>query len=85
MLVTPLRSARSLAAHQIAYYQLTRSTGTALVQYHLAQDTFIFDAFYTNPAGQAPFALQHFEGEFFLSPSSWVAQAGPLIWKTYHP
>jgi hypothetical protein len=47
---------------QIAYYQLTGTTGTALAQYYLAQDEYIFDAFHSNPAGQAPFALQHFEG-----------------------
>ncbi|KAG8741025.1 hypothetical protein FRC10_003448 [Ceratobasidium sp. 414] len=68
----------------ILYQQYTNTIHTGMAMYKLNGDKYIFDAFAENPAGQAPFGVHHFEGEFFLSPKSWIAQQGPLIWQKYH-
>lgn len=68
----------------ILYQQYTNTIHTGMAMYKLNGNKYIFDAFAENPSGQAPFGVHHFEGEFFLSPRSWIAQQGPLIWHQYH-
>ncbi|KAF8597397.1 alpha/beta-hydrolase [Ceratobasidium sp. AG-I] len=69
----------------ILYQQYTNTIHTGMAMYKLNGNKYIFDAFTENPSNQAPFGVHHFEGEFFLSPKSWIAQQGPLIWHAYHP
>ncbi|KAH7325185.1 Alpha/Beta hydrolase protein [Rhizoctonia solani] len=64
----------------ILYQQYTNTIHTGMSMYQLNGNKYIFDAFAENPSGQAPFGVHHFEGEFYLSPKSWIAQQGPLIW-----
>lgn len=64
----------------ILYSQYTNTIHTGMAMYQLNGNKYIFDAFAENPSGQAPFGVHHFEGEFYLSPRSWVAQQGPLVW-----
>ena len=68
----------------ILYSQYTNTIHSGMAMYQLNGNKYIFDAFAENPSGQAPFGVHHFEGEFFLSPRSWIAQQGPIIWHKYH-
>ncbi|QRV81372.1 epoxide hydrolase [Ceratobasidium sp. AG-Ba] len=68
----------------VLYQQYTNTIHTGMAMYKLNGDKYIFNAFAENPAGQAPFGVHHFEGEFYLSPKSWIAAQGPLVWHKYH-
>ncbi|KAG8709305.1 hypothetical protein FRC09_000742 [Ceratobasidium sp. 395] len=69
----------------ICYSQFTNSIHTGMAMYQHSGATYGLQSWAQNPASQCPFGIQHFEGEFYHSPQSWIKEQGPLIWHSYHP
>lgn len=68
----------------ILYSQYTNSIHTGMAMYQLNGVKYGIQPWGENPPSQCPFGVQHFEGEFFLSPKSWIEPHGPLVWHKYH-
>ncbi|CUA78516.1 hypothetical protein RSOLAG22IIIB_07131 [Rhizoctonia solani] len=68
----------------ICYSQFTNTIHTGMAMYQLNGNKYGLEAWAQNPENQCPFGVQHFEGEFYLSPKAWIKEQGPLIWHKYH-
>ncbi|QRW22852.1 glycoside hydrolase family 16 protein [Rhizoctonia solani] len=68
----------------VCYSQFTNTIHTGMAMYQLNGNKYGLEAWAQNPQDQCPFGVQHFEGEFYLSPQSWIKEQGPLIWHKYH-
>ncbi|KAF8600025.1 alpha/beta-hydrolase [Ceratobasidium sp. AG-I] len=68
----------------ILFQQYTATIHTAMAMYQHSGVEYGINSWKNNPPNQAPFGVQHFEGEFYLAPQSWIKNHGPLIWHKYH-
>ncbi|GAB1522010.1 hypothetical protein RhiTH_005109 [Rhizoctonia solani] len=68
----------------ILLQQYTGTIHTSMAMYQHNGIQYGIEEWKKNPPNQAPFGIQHFEGEFYLAPQSWIKNHGPMIWHQYH-
>ncbi|CAE6362009.1 unnamed protein product [Rhizoctonia solani] len=68
----------------ILLQQYTGTIHTSMAMYQYSGFQYGIEEWKKNPPNQAPFGVQHFEGEFYLAPQSWIKNHGPMIWHQYH-
>ncbi|CCO28784.1 epocide hydrolase domain-containing protein [Rhizoctonia solani AG-1 IB] len=68
----------------ILLQQYTGTIHTSMAMYQNNGIQYGIEEWKKNPPKQSPFGVQHFEGEFYLAPQSWIKNHGPMIWHQYH-
>ncbi|KAJ1303988.1 hypothetical protein OPQ81_008397 [Rhizoctonia solani] len=68
----------------VLLHHYTGTIHTSMTIYQHSAIRYGIEEWGKNPPNQAPFGVQHFEGDFLLAPQSWIKNFGPMIWHQYH-